>query len=103
MSYILDALKKVERERARARHPLVEVAGAAPPPRRRLWPWAVAGALVLNAAVAGVVVLRWPSGPAPESTVTASPEQGVPTTPPALATAVPPPPAPGASSSPAPG
>lgn len=58
MSYILDALKKAERERRRVQvptlstlHPTVPVA------RRRVWPWAVAGALLVNAGL--LVVLFW--------------------------------------------
>jgi len=52
MSYILEALKKAERERRVLRVPTAEtvrvsVSGA----RRRLWPWVVAGALLVNVAV----------------------------------------------------
>lgn len=59
MSYILDALRKADRQRQRAaRVPTLDtVHQPAPTPLRRWWPWAIAAVLVLNAAVL-VVVLR---------------------------------------------
>jgi len=58
MSYILDALRKVERERQRIRMPLLEeLLDASAMPRARLWPWLLVGALLVNAVVlAGLLV-----------------------------------------------
>ena len=58
MSYILDALRKAERERHLASVPTLEslhrrrVVG-----RRRQWPWVIVGALLVNAAIL-ILVLR---------------------------------------------
>ncbi len=60
MSYILDALKRAERERHLARVPtLATVHASKPDRRRRVWPWVVAGALLANAAVL-IVLFRLP-------------------------------------------
>lgn len=50
MSYILDALKKAERERSRGQAPSLQNAPPllSEPPRRRLWPWLLAGVLLAN-------------------------------------------------------
>jgi general secretion pathway protein B len=61
MSYILDALRKVERERQRTRTPLLEeLLDASATPRARLWPWLLVGALLVNAV--GLAVLLVPRG-----------------------------------------
>jgi hypothetical protein len=59
VSYILDALKKADRDRREARVPSLGTIHDLPEERRRTWPW-VAGAIVaLNVlAVAGFVVVR---------------------------------------------
>ncbi|MGH8507329.1 MAG: general secretion pathway protein GspB [Gammaproteobacteria bacterium] len=66
MSFILEALKKVERERAaRETQTLHSIALEEKTPRRSRWPWVISGALVLNAAVAGALLWRheiWDSG-----------------------------------------
>ncbi len=52
MSYILDALKKAERERHLAKIPTLDtVHRRSSPPRRRLWPWIGAAVVLANAAV----------------------------------------------------
>jgi general secretion pathway protein B len=62
MSYILDALKKADRERHLARVPtLGTVHSPAAAPRRRLWPWLVSAVLVANAALAAALILRSPA------------------------------------------
>ena len=61
MSYILDALKKAERERHGAKIPTLEVVHRTPSaPRRRLWPWVGAAVVLVNAAV-----LIWLFSPIP--------------------------------------
>jgi general secretion pathway protein B len=58
MSYILDALRKVERERQRTRLPLLEeLLDARATPRARLWPWLLVGALLVNAVVVAVLLV----------------------------------------------
>jgi general secretion pathway protein B len=58
MSYILDALRKVERERQRTRLPLLEeLLDASATPRAHLWPWLLGGALLVNAAVLAVLLV----------------------------------------------
>ena len=60
MSFILEALKKVERERAARETPtLHSLALEGKASRRSRWPWMIAGALVLNAAVAGALLWRY--------------------------------------------
>jgi general secretion pathway protein B len=62
MSYILDALKKAERERHLARVPtLGTVHSPAAAPRRRLWPWVISAVLVGNAALGAALMLRAPA------------------------------------------
>lgn len=62
MSYILDALKKAERERHQARIPTLQTVHRkpAPPAPRRLWPWVTLAVVLANA---GVVI--WLLRPAP--------------------------------------
>jgi general secretion pathway protein B len=51
VSYILDALRKAERDRGLANVPtLATVHQPAPAPRRRLWPWIVGVVVIANAA-----------------------------------------------------
>jgi len=58
MSYILDALRKVERDRQRTRLPLLEeLLDASATPRARLWPWLLGGALLVNAVVLAVLLV----------------------------------------------
>jgi general secretion pathway protein B len=59
MSYILEALRKAERERSVGQVPdLATVCALPSPPRRRLWPWVLLVlALISNAAVLAVVFL----------------------------------------------
>jgi hypothetical protein len=60
MSFILEALKRADRERTRGRAPDVTTAyHEAAAPRRRLWPWLVlGGALLVNALI--LAVIFWP-------------------------------------------
>ena len=88
MFYILDALKKVERDRRRAHVPSLATMHAVPVERRPMWPWIVGGALAINAlGFALVLALR----PSPTTAVT--PPAGVtasaPVTPQAAATDTP--------------
>ena len=66
MSFILEALKKVERARAARETPtLHSIALEEKAPRRSRWPWVISGALVLNAAVAGALLWQheiWDAG-----------------------------------------
>ena len=58
MSYILDALRKVERDRQRTRLPLLgELLDASATPRARLWPWLLVGALLVNTVVLAVLLV----------------------------------------------
>ncbi len=72
MSYILDALKRSERERrgqGRAKDPLLEGAAPSPAPSRPLWPVLLGLALLANAGVlAGYLLLREPASPPPPHT-----------------------------------
>jgi general secretion pathway protein B len=52
MSYILEALRKAERERNLGQVPTLEARTPTDPDApRRLWPWLLAGALIVNAGV----------------------------------------------------
>jgi general secretion pathway protein B len=81
MSYILEALRKADREREMARARPADLGPAqAPPPRSRaLWPWiAVAGVLV-NAGVVALVVQNMPGAPArlePRTPASGAPSPG---------------------------
>lgn len=82
MSYILEALKKAERERELGRVPGIGSPHETPPPRPpRRWPWVLAGVLLLNALV--VAGLWWRGlqgsgdGIAPTSTPAAQLEQEI--------------------------
>src|SRR5881394_3351091 len=58
MSYILDELQKVERERQRTRTPLLEkLLDASATPPVRLWPWLLVGAVLVNAVVLAVLLV----------------------------------------------
>jgi general secretion pathway protein B len=83
MSFILDALKKSETERQRADSPaLYEVKKA--PPRQRVATWLIvlAGLLIINVAVLGVVLLRGghSAPPATEANTAAPPPLAAATT-----------------------
>lgn len=77
MSYILDALKRSERERrgqGPANDPLLEGGAPAPAPSRPLWPVLLGLALLANAGVlAGYLLLR---EPAPSRAVAPPPSTG---------------------------
>jgi general secretion pathway protein B len=58
MSYILDALRKAERERSLGQVPTIDgLPLASRPVQRRVWPWVLAAALLLNAVVIGGISL----------------------------------------------
>lgn len=60
MSYILEALRKAERERNLGQVPTLEGLPDAPQPRRRrLWPWMLAAALAANVVIV-VLVYTFP-------------------------------------------
>jgi general secretion pathway protein B len=62
MSYILDALKKAERDRPAATVPTIETVHQAPPaaPARPLWPWVAAVVVLVNA---GALIWLMRTGP----------------------------------------
>lgn len=60
MSFILEALKKVEREREAAGQPRLGAVQRLPTPRRFVWPWVFCIALAVNA---GVVWTLWHPAP----------------------------------------
>ena len=77
VSYILDALRKAERERQAARVPTLHTTHeSAEAVRPRPWPWAVAGAFALSAVVLYVVWGPGRPGPVPEVSVTAKNSKG---------------------------
>jgi len=85
VSFILDALKKAERERARPRVPTLATIHVVPVERRVLWPWVVGGFLCVNAVLLFVLfhsghlgVLQAPAVTAPGSS---APTAVAPTTP----------------------
>ncbi len=71
MSYLLDALRKAERERQFTRLPTHAAHGTWVASRRPWWPWIIGGALLMNATVV-ILVLR----PAPPGTPPAPSEVG---------------------------
>ena len=75
MSYIFDALRKVERERQRARPPLLEeLLAASASPRVRPWPWLIVGALLANAVVLAMLLAwRGPRGEPERTSLPATP------------------------------
>jgi len=69
MSYILDALKKAERDRPTAKVPTLKTVHRPPAgPARRLWPWVGAVVVLVNA---GVLVWLMRSGPMPSTGIPA--------------------------------
>lgn len=76
MSYILEALRKAERERADSTVPSIASEYQLPaPPGRPRWPWILGAALVLNVVLAAglIAILRQPAPPAaPADTPAAS-------------------------------
>ncbi len=96
MSYILEALRKAERERSLGQVPTIDIATVPPAdPPRRLWPWLVAAALLVNAGVLAVWLLRpgAPESPVPSPLAQAEPVpvELPPAPPPAVADYMPPP------------
>lgn len=92
MSYILEALKKSEQERARGETPGVDTQHdlaplQSPARERRGWlPWVLGGALLANALVLGLWLLRpatTPDEPAPVVRAPSAPAASAPTQPPA--------------------
>jgi general secretion pathway protein B len=64
MSYILDALKKSERQRSLGRVPTLDTAHYAETrPRRRWWPWAIVAVVLVNGAVLALLLRPSPSSP----------------------------------------
>jgi general secretion pathway protein B len=90
MSYILEALRKAERERRLGQAPTLEaVYAAAPVARRRPWPWLLLGAaLLVNAGVVGW--LWWPVEQNPPAVAAAPVATPAPVVAPALTPAPPP-------------
>lgn len=96
MSYILEALRKAERERSLGQVPTLEARGESESPlRARGWLWVLAAALLVNAVVLAVWLLNRPTAfDAPtivmsESPVESPAEPAMP--PPAIADYLPPP------------
>jgi len=59
MSFILDALKKSETERQRQHAPgIANIPHGGRPQSAARWPWVVAGLLVINLVVLGVIMLK---------------------------------------------
>jgi len=64
MSFILDALKRVERERKLKQPGLASICAETESPRkRRMWPWIIVGCALLANAVAVTVMFRSPHSP----------------------------------------
>jgi hypothetical protein len=69
MSYILDALKKAERDRPAARIPTLKTVHRPPAgPSRRLWPWVGAVVVLVNT---GVLIWLMRSAPMPSTVIPA--------------------------------
>jgi len=83
MSFILEALRKAERERSLGQVPTLEAKSAPEPDTpRRLWPWLVAGALLINAAVLALWLYSPRVTDLPPATATALPGPPSPIAPP---------------------
>lgn len=68
MSYILEALRKAERERSLGQVPTIDHAATSQSGEtRRVWPWLLAAALLVNAAVLAAWLFKetGPAGPQP--------------------------------------
>ena len=87
MSYILDALKRAERDRRRARVPSLTTQHALPPERRWPWPWIVGGVLAVNALVL-LALFAFRSTPLPVTSLPAPPPSAVQAEPPRSTPAV---------------
>jgi general secretion pathway protein B len=77
MSYILDALRKAERDRARGRVPTLATADVLVTQERRLWPWLGGGAAALLAGLTVWYALSpppEPPGPPPAPPARPAPE-----------------------------
>ena len=84
MSYILDALRKAERDRRQARVPSLGTMHATPEEPRKAWPWIVGGVLALNVVgLMGFVMLRDAPRPAALEAPRPAPERPATVTPPA--------------------
>lgn len=72
MSYILEALRKAERERTLGQAPDLNAVAITPLPRRSIWPWLAGIAVAVNAAALVVVLgLRWRTEHPPKSALAA--------------------------------
>lgn len=94
MSYILDALRKVERQRQLGTVPSVATVHAPPRPGRRFWVLTAVVVVLANAALWLIVVAPRPGGPpesSPASPVPAPVAVSGPVAPPAAARHAPPP------------
>lgn len=106
MSYILEALRKAERERAGSAVPSTATEHQLPaPPARPRWPWVLGAALVLNVLLAAglIAILRQPGPPAAPRDVpgAAGPVAAGPATAPVPTTAQAPAPTPAQGTAPA--
>jgi hypothetical protein len=71
VSYILDALKKAERDRRRAHVPSLAKMHSVPAERRTVWPWVVGGLVAVNAIGFAALFMLRPGTPPPTPTVAA--------------------------------
>lgn len=89
MSYILDALRKAERERVRGRVPTLATVDVLPVEERRLWPWLGGGAAALLVGLSVWYALSPPpEPPGPPPAPPARPAPDVRPAPPAARTPV---------------
>ena len=79
MSYILDALKRAERERHLTHVPTLATIHASAHPTRSRWLWVVGGVLLVNAIVV-MLLLRAGPGAGPTSTPSLTPPAAAPPT-----------------------
>ena len=79
MSYILDALKRAERDRHLAHVPTLATIHASAHPTRPRWLWVVGGVLLVNAIVV-MLLLRAGPGAGPTSTPSLAPPAAAPPT-----------------------